>query len=118
MNWYKKAQKYTDIGHYFWSDRRMPPNTKEFTWIIDKDWRFHYFESDPDSQYDQTHHDRWSVTELYDSVAKGRAVIGPNKSISSAVLSHGITLARFSYYQPKVEKILEKELGVDQVKFY
>jgi len=118
MNWYKTAQEgYTDVGHYFWGNKELPPDIKEFVWLINGDWELDYFESDADSTYDQTHRDKWGWETMENGIARGRAIIGPKYRMSSAIME-GIPITRLAFYKGKIAKILEREFGVNDVRYF
>jgi len=135
MNWYKKAQvleypdRYTDIGHYFWSDRDHPREIKEIVWMIDNRYQLHTKEQPHNDKSHRTHMDIFGI-DIYDrSVAAGRAVLAPNRRISSArfvdwkimnglIKSDPMAIKKKEYIKRRVEPMLFKAFSLDEVYFF
>jgi len=126
MNWFSKLKlsqdlfnnpkRYTDVGHYFWEAKSLPKDTKEILWLIDKNWKLHTKEYDPtDSGYQQMHA-TYFKDFYFDSIASGRAVLGPKGRVSSLkLMNYGNSSHQREFLVKKVGKIIERAFKLDNI---
>lgn len=135
MNWYNKLKfgynklklsqrldrpkNYNEIGHYFWRSRQIPPDTEEIIWLIDKNWKLHTKRYDPTDTSSFQIHLNYFKNEYWDSIATGRAVLGPKDRISSLKLTNfGNSSHQKEFLIKKVERIIEREFKVDTIHIF
>ena len=111
-----KPKLYNEVGHYFWESKSLPKDTKEIIWLIDQYWKLHTKEYDPtDSGYKQIHVNYFKDI-YFDSIAGGRAVLGPKERVSSLRLTNfGNRSPQKEFLVKKVEKIIERAFKLDNI---